>query len=79
MIPARQRSAFFSIAVKSGRGRLLRRCGMACLFFCGLIVACDKINNFSRPHVATVNGSKIYLDDYQALLGKKCKWSPKIS
>ncbi|HNZ64444.1 MAG TPA: peptidyl-prolyl cis-trans isomerase [Smithella sp.] len=77
MIPARQRSAFFSIAVKSGRGRLLRRCGMACLFFCSLIVACDQINNFSRPYVATVNGSKIYLDDYQALLGKKMQMVSK--
>ncbi len=73
MIPARQRSDFFSIAVKSGRGRLLRRYGMACLFFCSLMVACDRINSFSRPHVATVNGSKIYLDDYQALLGKKIR------
>ncbi len=56
---------------------MLRRCGMACLFFCSLIVACDQINNFSRPYVATVNGSKIYLDDYQALLGKKMQMVSK--
>lgn len=38
------------------------------LFF---IVSCDKINIFSRPYVATVNGAKIYLDEYQIRLNQK--------
>ena len=44
------------------------------LFF---IVACDKINIFAKPHVATVNGSKIYLDDYQIRLKQKMPLLPK--
>ncbi len=36
-----------------------------------LIIACEKMDMFSRPYVATVNGSKIYLDDYQSLLDQK--------
>ncbi len=44
------------------------------LFF---IVACDKINIFAKPHVATVNGSKIYLDEYQARLKQKMPLLPK--
>jgi len=42
-----------------------------------LIVACDKINIFAKPHVATVNGSKIYLDEYQARLKQKMPLLPK--
>jgi parvulin-like peptidyl-prolyl isomerase len=41
------------------------------------IVACDKIDIFSRPYVATVNGSKIYLDDYQSRLDQKMDMVPK--
>jgi len=41
------------------------------------IVACDKINIFSRPYVATVNGAKIYLEDYQLLLNQKKALLPK--
>ena len=41
------------------------------------IVACDKINIFAKPHVATVNGSKIYLDEYQARLKQKMPLLPK--
>jgi parvulin-like peptidyl-prolyl isomerase len=44
------------------------------LFF---IVACDKINIFSRPYVATVNGAKIYLDEYQSRLNQKMPMLPK--
>jgi parvulin-like peptidyl-prolyl isomerase len=36
-----------------------------------LLIACDKINMFSRPYVAEVNGSKIYLDEYQERLAQK--------
>lgn len=41
--------------------------------FCGIVIAagCDKINFFSRPHVATVNGAKIYLDEYRLRLSQK--------
>jgi len=42
-----------------------------------LIVACDKINIFSRPYVATVNGAKIYLDEYQSRLNQKMPMLPK--
>ena len=41
------------------------------------IVACDKINIFSRPYVATVNGAKIYLDEYQSRLNQKMPLLPK--
>jgi len=44
------------------------------LFF---IVSCDKINIFAKPHVATVNGSKIYLDEYQVRLKQKMPLLPK--
>ena len=44
------------------------------LFF---IVACDKINIFSRPYVATVNGAKIYLDEYQSRLNQKMPMLPR--
>jgi foldase protein PrsA len=44
------------------------------LFF---IVSCDKINFFAKPHVATVNGSKIYLDEYQIRLKQKMPLLPK--
>jgi parvulin-like peptidyl-prolyl isomerase len=40
-------------------------------------MACDKINIFSRPYVATVNGDKIYLDDYQLRLNQKKVLLPK--
>jgi peptidyl-prolyl cis-trans isomerase C len=41
------------------------------------IVACDKVNFFSRPYVATVNGEKIYLDEYQTRLAQKKAILPK--
>ena len=48
-----------------------------CLLMLCFIVACDKINIFSRPNVATVNGAKIYLDDYQLRLNQKRALLPK--
>src|SRR5450759_4389822 len=42
-----------------------------CLLILFFIVACDKIGIFSRPYVATVNGAKIYLNDYQLKLNQK--------
>jgi parvulin-like peptidyl-prolyl isomerase len=41
---------------------------LAAIFF---IISCDKINFFSRPYVATVNGAKIYLDEYELKLNQK--------
>ena len=66
----------FSSTVKSVRISFIC-CTLLCFFLIGLITACDKINNFFRPYVATVNGSKIYLDDYQASLDKKINMVPK--
>jgi parvulin-like peptidyl-prolyl isomerase len=48
-----------------------------CLLILCFIVACDKINIFSRPSVATVNGAKIYLEDYQLRLNQKRALLPK--
>ena len=49
------------------------------IFLSGIlfIVACDKINIFSRPYVAAVNGAKIYLDEYQIRLDQKKAMLPK--
>ena len=41
------------------------------------MIACEKIDTFSRPHVATVNGSKIYLEDFQTRLNKKKQMLPE--
>ena len=41
------------------------------------IVACDKINIFPRPYIATVNGAKIYLEDYQLRLNQNNALLPK--
>lgn len=44
------------------------------LFF---IAACEGVDSLSRPHVATVNGAKIYLDEFQTRLDQKKKLLPK--
>jgi foldase protein PrsA len=64
-------------SVKKSRGILSIRCSVPCLLLLCSIVACDKINIFSRPYVATVNGDKIYLDDYQLRLNQKKVLLPK--
>jgi len=48
-----------------------------CLLILCFIVTCDKINIFSQPYVATVNGAKIYLEDYQLRLNQKRALLPK--
>ncbi len=53
------------------------RYGVPCLLLIFFVVACDKINIFSRPYVATVNGDKIYLEDYQLRLNQKMTMLPK--
>jgi len=47
-----------------------------CLLLLSATVACDKVKDFFRPYAATVNGSKIYLDEYQAQLNKKMRMMP---
>ncbi len=42
------------------------------LFVC----SCEKIDFLSRPYVATVNGAKIYLDEYQLRLNQKMAMLP---
>jgi foldase protein PrsA len=54
----------------------IRYC-LPCLMILCFIIACDKINIFSRPYVATVNGAKIYLEDYQLRLNQKKALLPK--
>jgi parvulin-like peptidyl-prolyl isomerase len=66
----------FSSAGKSEEVFLICRT-LLCLFLSVLMIGCDKIDIFSSPYVATVNGSKIYLDDYQALLNKKMQMMPE--
>jgi parvulin-like peptidyl-prolyl isomerase len=70
---------YFDIFSSAGRSRVFFLvCGTSfCLLLSGLIIGCDKINIFSRPYVATVNGTKIYLDDYQARLDKKMQMMPE--
>lgn len=45
---------------------------LCCFVFCFAIVACD-----NKPYVATVNGSKIYLEDYRTQLDQKIRMMPK--
>jgi parvulin-like peptidyl-prolyl isomerase len=49
----------------------MSRLHVLCLLILFFIVSCDKIGIFSRPYVATVNGARIYLDDYQLRLNQK--------
>lgn len=66
-----------SHSFKKSEWIILSRYGVPCLLMLCFIVACDKINIFSRPYVATVNGAKIYLEDYQLLLNQKKALLPK--
>jgi len=76
MIITKSRFDIFSITRTSKR-IALSRYAVPCLLMLSFIVACDKIDIFSRPYVATVNGSKIYLDDYQSRLDQKMDMVPK--
>jgi parvulin-like peptidyl-prolyl isomerase len=67
---------FSSFAGKSGI-MFMMRSGFFYLLLSFLIFACDKINIFPRSYVATVNGSKIYLDDYQDRIDKKLRLVPE--
>ncbi len=52
-------------------------CFIFFLMFLFFVIACDKINIFSGEYVATVNGAKIYLDEYQSRLNQKMPMLPK--
>jgi parvulin-like peptidyl-prolyl isomerase len=66
-----------SHSFKKSMGIVSSRYGAPCLLLLCFIAACDKINIFSRPCVATVNGAKIYLEDYQLRLNQKMAMLPK--
>lgn len=66
-------------ALKKKFGIILSGHYMICLGLIFTIMACDNINFFSRPYVATVNGAKIYLDEYQVRLNQKISMLPKDS
>ena len=66
-----------SHSFKKSMGIVSSRYGVPCLLMLCFIVACDKINIFSRPCVATVNGARIYLEDYQLRLNQKMAMLPK--
>lgn len=76
MIKLKQPFNFFLFSGKSA-GIFLVRNVLLYLLLPFLMVACDKMNIFYRPYVATVNGSKIYLDEYQSLLEKKIHMVPR--
>jgi len=46
------------------------------LFVLLAVSSCEKIDFLSRPYVATVNGAKIYLDEYQVRLNQKMTMLP---
>jgi len=71
MNKTKSHSEIFYSAPRTRKRIAFSFCTVSCLLTLSFIVACDKIDMFSRPYVATVNGSKIYLDDYQSLLDKK--------
>jgi parvulin-like peptidyl-prolyl isomerase len=50
---------------------IFKACHVLSILALLLTISCDKINIFSRPYVATVNGAKIYLDEYQIRLNQK--------
>ena len=66
-----------SHSFKKSEWIILSRYYVPCVLMLCFIFACDKINIFSRPCVATVNGAKIYLEDYQLRLNQKKALLPK--
>lgn len=55
----------------------IRYSWIICLCAVIAVTACDKVDFPSNPHVATVNGARIYLDEYQARLDQKKAMLPK--
>jgi parvulin-like peptidyl-prolyl isomerase len=71
MIKTKSNSGIFSFIRISKKGISFSCCAVSCLLMLSIIVSCDKIEMFSHPYVAKVNGSKIYLEDYQSVLDQK--------
>lgn len=65
----KQATGYFSLKIL--KRSIFNGCRVLSILVLFLIVSCDKINIFSRPYVATVNGAKIYLDEYQIRLNQK--------
>lgn len=63
-------SGFIAAMSKSQKILMIRYVLLSLMLPC-FMMACDQMDQLSRPHVATVNDSKIYLDDFQARLSKK--------
>lgn len=57
--------------------KLIRQLWLVLLGGIIFVAACDKTDVFSRPYVATVNGAKIYLDEYQVRLAQKKRMLPQ--
>ncbi|MFZ3057238.1 MAG: peptidyl-prolyl cis-trans isomerase [Smithella sp.] len=66
-----------SFSVNKFKVMLSLCCVIFCLMLLGATVACDKFNTFLKPYVATVNGSKIYLEDYKSQLGREMRIVPR--
>lgn len=66
-----------SHSFKKSEWIILSRYYVPCVLMICFIFACDKNNIFSRSCVATVNGAKIYLEDYQLRLNQKKALLPK--
>jgi parvulin-like peptidyl-prolyl isomerase len=64
-------------SVRQSRGMFLIFYGVPFLLALSFVAACDKIDIFSRPYVATVNGAKIYLEDYQLRVKQKMSLLPQ--
>ena len=58
-------------AIRKSQNILMARYVFLSFMLPFFMIACDKIDQYYRSHVATVNGSKIYLEDYQTRLNKK--------
>ncbi|OGP68151.1 MAG: hypothetical protein A2W27_07585 [Deltaproteobacteria bacterium RBG_16_44_11] len=65
----KQATGYFSLKILTRI--ILNGCRVLSILALFFMVSCDKINIFSRPYVATVNGAKIYLDEYQIKLNQK--------
>ena len=76
MVSAKPYPGVFS-SVNKFKVMLSLCCVVFCLMLLGATIACDKFNTFLKPYVATVNGSKIYLEDYKSQLGREIRIVPR--
>lgn len=52
-------------------------CRVPLLLAVCFVLSCEQMDFYSEPYVASVNGSKIYLKDYQRELAQKRPWVPE--